>query len=163
MRRCQIRIVGLSPISTSGALTVRLPVLILPVLALLPLLHLLVTVPKKCFDKPLGWFDSDGDTYDCAWDATGNRCTTDGDDHENLDTTANEACCVCGGGHMLAHPNPNCNDNPSDWHDSDGPFYDCDWYSHGQRCDLYGDDPKYKNFDKTAKEARCACFVESDN
>jgi len=113
--------------------------------------------PKKCFDSPIGWWDSGGEIYDCAWYSVGNRCTTDGNENDRLEKNANEACCVCGGGVQLTDPNPNCNDNPSDWHDLDGPFYDCDWYGHGKRCELYGDDDSYSNFGKTAKEACCAC------
>jgi len=47
-----------------------------------------------------------------------------------------------------------CEDT-ADWYDSDGPTYDCDWYSTERRCRLYGDG--YRNFGKTANEACCFC------
>jgi hypothetical protein len=43
------------------------------------------------------WYDSDGETYDCDWYATGNNCEY-GDSFANFGYTANDACCVCGGG-----------------------------------------------------------------
>ena len=42
------------------------------------------------------------------------------------------------------------------WFDSDGSFYDCDWYaSHASFCDQYGN--RLENFGKTAQEACCVC------
>ena len=48
-----------------------------------------------------------------------------------------------------------CSDNPSNWYDSDGSFYNCGWYARGNNCQTYGDG--YRNFGKTANEACCAC------
>jgi len=48
-----------------------------------------------------------------------------------------------------------CTDNPVGWHDSDGPDYNCEWYSQGSNCDQYGD--SYENDGKTANVACCAC------
>lgn len=42
-----------------------------------------------------------------------------------------------------------------DWYDSDGPYYDCDWYSQGIRCSAYGHG--YENDGFTANQACCAC------
>jgi len=43
----------------------------------------------------------------------------------------------------------------SKWYDSDGPRYDCEWYSHGSRCASYGN--AYRNFGQTANTACCGC------
>ena len=40
-------------------------------------------------------------------------------------------------------------------YDSDGSEYDCEWYSQGSNCEMYGD--FFENFGKTANEACCAC------
>lgn len=48
-----------------------------------------------------------------------------------------------------------CSDSPSGWYDSDGPVYNCAWYSRENRCQRYGDD--YANKGKTAKQACCSC------
>ena len=40
-------------------------------------------------------------------------------------------------------------------YDSDGATYNCDWYSQGSNCEVYGD--SFENFGKTANEACCAC------
>lgn len=47
-----------------------------------------------------------------------------------------------------------CDDEPG-WYDSDGPRYDCDWYSTERRCRLFGDGYENKGF--TANEACCFC------
>merc|ERR1712038_766492 len=52
-------------------------------------------------------------------------------------------------------PAPPCDDDPEGWYDSDGPTYDCEWYSEGNNCQAHGD--SYENFGKTANEACCAC------
>jgi len=54
--------------------------------------------PANCQDSPLGWHDSDGAQYNCAWYAQGTNCQSYGDSYENDGKTANEACCACGGG-----------------------------------------------------------------
>ena len=54
-----------------------------------------------CYNFPLGWYDSDdSDTrnFDCTWYGQKDNCILYGDDYENMGKTANEACCVCGGG-----------------------------------------------------------------
>lgn len=51
-----------------------------------------------CMDSPVGWYDSDGPNYNCTWYAKGSNCERYGDQFENGGLTANEACCVCGGG-----------------------------------------------------------------
>ena len=57
-----------------------------------------VAPTSGCTDTPLGWFDADGELYDCKWYAQGNNCETYGSGYMHLDKTANEACCACGGG-----------------------------------------------------------------
>jgi hypothetical protein len=50
-----------------------------------------------CSDVPNGWVDSDEDG--CDWYADGqDRCERFGDGYANDGKTANQACCVCGGG-----------------------------------------------------------------
>ena len=53
---------------------------------------------NECVDNPIGWYDSDGATYNCAWYSSGSRCANYGDGYARLGTTANKACCACGGG-----------------------------------------------------------------
>jgi hypothetical protein len=50
---------------------------------------------EQCVDVP-GWYDSDGD--DCNFYAEDNNCQLYGSGFENFGYTANQACCVCGGG-----------------------------------------------------------------
>jgi hypothetical protein len=117
-----------------------------------------------CTDDPEGWYDSDGSTFNCLWYALENNCQNFGDKYERLGKTANEACCVCGGGTKSSvtptraptkkSPGP-CTDYPG-WHDADGPIFDCAWYSQGVRCEAFG------NIwigvgGLTAEEACCAC------
>lgn len=48
------------------------------------------------------------------------------------------------------------------WYDSDGTFYNCEWYSgESSRCSNYGSG--YENFNKVANEACCACGGGVDN
>jgi len=54
--------------------------------------------PDLCTDNPVGWYDSDGSTYNCEWYSLGSNCAQYGDSYENDGTTANAACCACGGG-----------------------------------------------------------------
>ncbi len=54
--------------------------------------------PPGCVNDPLNWHDSDGDFYDCEWYGEGDNCAVLGDGFEHFGKTANEACCVCGGG-----------------------------------------------------------------
>ena len=43
-----------------------------------------------------------------------------------------------------------------DWYDSDGTYYDCQWYGeYDSRCSNYGH--SYENFGYVANEACCAC------
>lgn len=52
----------------------------------------------RCNDKP-GWYDSDGPAYDCDWYASdASHCVNYGAWFRNFGMTANDACCVCGGG-----------------------------------------------------------------
>ena len=45
-----------------------------------------------------GWYDSDGKIYNCQWYSRNNRCQSYGNGYRNFGATANQACCVCGGG-----------------------------------------------------------------
>ena len=174
---------------------------------------------EECFDSPRDWYDREGSRFNCAWyGANNSRCVSygDKDEYRNDGKTANEVCCVCGGGirgkttppssslspshsavptissnpsslakGQSSHPTistvpstsviptssmspsieplqyKDCIDSPSEWHDSDGKEFNCEWYatkdnpSDDHRCDQYGD--LNPNFDKTATEACCAC------
>jgi len=134
---------------------------------------------EGCIDSPVGWYDVDGPNFDCNWYASKDNCEIYGDDHENEGMTANEACCVCGGGDKLMPttspiaiptpsptaiptPSPNgpsgstCIDNPIDWYDSGGEFFDCIWYgSDASYCANWGD--LFENFNATANQACCVC------
>jgi len=113
---------------------------------------------QECYETHLDWHDIDGAHYNCAWYGEGNNCDMYGDDYERL-TTANKACCECGGGSPLPSlPPVVCTDAPLGWYDSDGPTYDCEYYSVGSRCATFGD--AYRNIDngKTANEACCTCL-----
>ena len=71
----------------------------------------------------------------------------------------------CGGGPTPPSPTPpsptppttggGCSDNPSGWYDSDGPDFNCAWYSMSNHCQRYGDD--FANRGKTANQACCTC------
>jgi hypothetical protein len=52
----------------------------------------------------LGWYDADGQEYDCTWYAQDGNCQLYGSELENFGYTANEACCVCGGGNTESTP-----------------------------------------------------------
>ena len=49
----------------------------------------------SCTDDPIGWYDIDGEDYNCEWYATGTACEQYGNGFENFGTIANEACCAC--------------------------------------------------------------------
>lgn len=64
------------------------------------------TPPNECTDSPIGWYDSDGENFNCEWYAQGTNCEVYGDDYADANgITANIACCVCGGG--TTNPTPN--------------------------------------------------------
>jgi hypothetical protein len=60
------------------------------------------TPELTCNDSPPGWNDADGAQYTCQWYSRFGRCNQYGDRFRNLENgkTANEACCVCGGGRV---------------------------------------------------------------
>mmetsp|Transcript_6562 Transcript_6562/g.8537 ORF Transcript_6562/g.8537 Transcript_6562/m.8537 type:complete len:703 (-) Transcript_6562:138-2246(-) len=58
-------------------------------------------------------------------------------------------------------PNTNCRNFPSDWFDSDGSDYTCEWYAQGTNCISFGDG--YENGGYTANEACCACGGGTDD
>ena len=55
----------------------------------------------------------------------------------------------------------NCVDSPSDWFDSDGDTYNCEWYDVTGSCENLGDG--FANNGITAKMACCACGGGSTN
>lgn len=62
--------------------------------------------PTTCTDSPTGWTDSDGWTCE-QYGSYDNACSLWGDGYAGVDgKTANEACCVCGGGDKGGGPNP---------------------------------------------------------
>lgn len=44
------------------------------------------------------WHDRGGEQYDCLWYSLGDNCRIFGNDFANFGWTANQACCICGGG-----------------------------------------------------------------
>merc|ERR1719491_1524801 len=64
------------------------------------------TPAPPCDDNPVGWFDKDGPEFDCEWYSVGSNCEDFGDFYEREGTTANVACCSCGGGTPLDTPSP---------------------------------------------------------
>jgi len=128
--------------------------------------------PSTCEDKTLEdgeeWHDSSGNEYDCSWYSNGDNCQLYGDQYENANYTANEACCACGGGSTYAEPTvaPTnsteavCEDYPytngTEWHDLRGEDFNCEWYAVEYDCETSGDEYEYEaNY--TANEACCAC------
>lgn len=69
--------------------------------------------PPSCVDSPADWYDADGEFYNCEWYANGDNCGMYGDMYENDGYTANEACCVCGGGGTVSPTPPSCEDSRS--------------------------------------------------
>ena len=62
------------------------------------------TPSLQCFDFPNGWYDIEGPQFDCYWYADKLNCEYYGNDYSRLGTTANQACCICGGGVTNASP-----------------------------------------------------------
>ena len=50
---------------------------------------------------------------------------------------------------------PDCAFSCTEWHDSGGSEYNCEWYSEDDNCETHGDAYEYDGY--TAKEACCAC------
>jgi hypothetical protein len=132
------------------------------------------TEERLCIDDPVGFYDSEGDVFDCDWYASSNRCNIHGSNYGNAifgGKTAKQACCICGGGRMVggSQPTPTmspitlaptmqstgCIDKPEGWHDSDGPSFTCLWYGMGNNCQNFGD--RYERLGVTANEACCTC------
>ncbi len=110
-----------------------------------------------CYDFP-DFRDNVGDG--CMWYAQGINCEYYGAQFRSEMGTANEACCICGGG--TADPpalndesiSPGCSNSPSNWMDIDGD--NCAFYAIGNNCQAFGD--KYIGVaSKTANMACCAC------
>ena len=59
------------------------------------------TIPPKgvCTNDPRGFYDKDGTKYNCRWyEEEEDRCDGFGASYAHAGITANDACCVCGGG-----------------------------------------------------------------
>ncbi|CAB9526035.1 metalloproteinase dpy-31 [Seminavis robusta] len=116
-----------------------------------------VLADDACYDTPIDWRDSVGDT--CLWYSQGDNCLYYGDDFTTELGSANQACCACGGGSSTLPPmndyigTPGCSDFP-DWIDSEDDG--CDFYGEDDNCVLFGDDYVGVS-NKTASEACCAC------
>lgn len=127
---------------------------------------------SPCTDESLTWTDGSPDTNPCKWYSVNNRCTLYGNESPNpfTNTTANEACCICGGGSTgnninLATPSrsPSTSLSPTElcvdvpgWEDSAGDT--CVYYDDNQEngaCEAYGD--CCINMGHTANSACCAC------
>ena len=110
---------------------------------------------EECEDVE-GWHDSDGN--DCKWYTEDDNCDDHGSRHENDGHTANEACCVCGGGITGGDGGDDgggdeeCEDVKG-WHDSEGK--DCEWYEEDDNCDDHG--LQHENDGHTANKACCVC------
>ena len=55
--------------------------------------------PTMCNDAA-GWYDSEGPTFTCDWYSQKSNCLYYGNQYANGGLTANDACCVCGGGNV---------------------------------------------------------------
>ena len=56
------------------------------------------SITTTCMDVS-GWYDSGGTDYTCSWyGSNSNYCGSYGNSYTNFGYTANQACCVCGGG-----------------------------------------------------------------
>eukprot|EP00979_Chaetoceros_neogracilis_P017655 scaffold10260_cov266-Chaetoceros_neogracile.AAC.68 len=131
------------------------------------------STPVSCTDSPSGWSDSTGPNFDCEYYAVNNNCAKFGDMYENSGATANQACCVCGGGEDASNSSPtsspvaipltssptstpvSCTDSPPGWSDSTGPNFDCEYYALNNNCAKFGD--MYENSGATANQACCVC------
>jgi len=134
---------------------------------------------KSCADVP-NWHDRHDDG--CDWyDADTNRCATYGDHHGGLfNMTANQACCVCGGGDhrmpsaaptvtaaptITAQPTGECINHDSwgieeiemhcGWFEDDDPLYYFYMDDGDTRCDMFGFMSDENNV--SAREACCVC------
>ncbi len=118
----------------------------------------------ECTDLPNAWYDIYGDN--CAWYAAGTNCKDYGSQNKNFGKTANQACCVCGGGSSAERDMGDQQSAPvgvalndAGCYDFDG-FYDnvgdgCVWYAQGYNCEYYGS--QFASERGTANEACCAC------
>jgi hypothetical protein len=138
-----------SPVSTPTSSPVAIPLTSSP-----------TSTPVFCTNFPSGWSDITGPNFDCEYYAQDDNCAKFGDDFENIGATANQACCVCGGGKDTSNPSPTsspvfCTDSPPGWSDSTGPNYDCEYYAVNNNCAKFGD--MYEVNGVTANQACCVC------
>eukprot|EP01061_Rhynchopus_euleeides_P045303 TRINITY_DN806_c1_g1_i6.p1 TRINITY_DN806_c1_g1~~TRINITY_DN806_c1_g1_i6.p1 ORF type:complete len:643 (+),score=181.00 TRINITY_DN806_c1_g1_i6:269-1930(+) len=132
---------------------------------------------RVCRDLTLpngqGWHELGNVGYGCKYyEETAGACAQYGN-HYRHTHTANEACCVCGGGSTRQTPKPapvpapapapvpqpaQCTDMQTGgkaWHHQGHSYYTCEWYaSDKSRCTRYG--THYRNR-YVANEACCVC------
>eukprot|EP01061_Rhynchopus_euleeides_P047237 TRINITY_DN938_c0_g1_i1.p1 TRINITY_DN938_c0_g1~~TRINITY_DN938_c0_g1_i1.p1 ORF type:complete len:345 (+),score=49.88 TRINITY_DN938_c0_g1_i1:162-1196(+) len=142
-----------------------------------------VPVPLQCKDRLLPgggeWHMEWSPKYNCSWfELTPQHCKRYGKAYPNM-YTANEACCVCGGGLAANETNVpattvppipapptfvpvplQCKDRllpgGEEWHMRWGPKYNCSWFELTPRhCEYYG--RSYPGDMYTANEACCVC------
>lgn len=116
----------------------------------------------SCSDCPQGngafWCNGE-----CKWE--NNQCVPES--HVNCGGHSAPTCADCPAGNGALWCNGECSwengecidatcqDSPLGWYDSDGPYFNCDWYAVDNRCQLYGN--FYQNFGATANQACCGC------
>ena len=115
-----------------------------------------------CFDAP-NWSDIYGDGCDWYSETT---CSIYGNGYAGASgLTANDACCVCGGGNgdgsfptesptISSSPTVQCFDT-ANWVDSWGDG--CSWYSSEEVCETYGGDAYAGPSGQNAQQACCSC------
>jgi len=130
------------------------------------------TSAQSCADYvPEGedkWYDPLGAAYDCEWYATdddGDHCGEFGSDQSlNFNRTANEACCVCGGGFHYTQTTTitltsttECFDWQPDRQEawSDGQGHTCKYYE--RELLVKSTCSESESFGMTAIQACCAC------
>jgi len=112
------------------------------------------------FENGVAWNDAGGDLYTCAeWYSQDGICARDGGKYEFAGVTANQACCVCGGGSEVAPVVVfECFDheyeNGDVWNDSDENYSCSSYYTtdYPDRCN-----ENFQNQGFTAKTACCSC------
>lgn len=118
---------------------------------------------QECSDatrSAFPWTDKLG--HSCQLYGQFGYCSPYGDDFANHNLTANQACCVCGGGVVdpvasACSDIPVAFDNPVPWTDADSD--DCSWYAERPltRCVNFGNEVGRDGFSLSASEACCAC------
>jgi hypothetical protein len=101
----------------------------------------------------------DADGFGCGWYSIGNNCATDGDFFAGTEgKTANEACCICGGG--VVSDNNTCQDVDTKFA-NEGRNRTCKWVGNNaqQRCQSTA---AKQNCPVTCQQ-NCTCFDTAGN